>query len=115
MKSIVVKFPESADIQYSISVVPEEIPVHNNIVDSGDKEYDMKTESEIIARINNGDAWAWGIVCVTGKWKFLEAHSYIGGCSYENEQDFIDSCTHLEYMKEDVCRRIIEKIKDLAR
>jgi hypothetical protein len=55
---------------------------------SGDDADDEATASEIIARANNGEVWAWCFVRVTATYRGVSAFDTLGGCSYENEKEF---------------------------
>jgi hypothetical protein len=82
------------DVDISITVEPEFSPVQGNLIVSGDAEFDKKCEDEIIARLDSGDEWAWCIVKVTVTPKTLTytdelfGFSLLGGCSYENQEEF---------------------------
>ena len=79
------------EITWEISVEIDHIPVRGNAIASGDDKYDRRVENRILKRLENGDPWAWGSVCVTGTWEGIEEREYLGACSYRNEQDFIRS------------------------
>jgi hypothetical protein len=85
------------DVDVSIAVESEHIPVQGNLIVSGDDEFDKKCEDEIISRLDSGDEWAWCCVKVTVTPKTLTftdelfGFSYLGGCSYENREEFEQS------------------------
>lgn len=64
------------------------LPVRGNVMTSGDNKIDKQYEDYVINRINNGDVWAWASVDVIGTYKGLTASDYLGGCTYESEDDF---------------------------
>lgn len=82
------------DVDISITIEPEFYSLVGNLIVSGDDEYDKKCEDETIARLDSGDMWAWCIVKVTVTPKTLEftdelfGFSYLGGCSFENQEEF---------------------------
>jgi hypothetical protein len=112
------------DVDISINVEPEHIPVQENLIVSGDEEFDKKCEDEIIARLDSGDVWAWCIVKVTVAPKTLEytdelnGFAYLGGCSYENQEEFEQSDYYkdmIDWALEDLnnkSKEIYECLKD---
>lgn len=42
----------------------------------------------IRARLDDGDSWAWGDVCVSAEWRGFRGESYLRCCSYVDEADF---------------------------
>jgi hypothetical protein len=85
------------DVDVSISVEPEFSPIVGNLIASGDDEFDKKCEEDIVAQLDSGNAWAWCIVKVTATPKNLTytdelfGFSFLGGCSYENQEEFEQS------------------------
>lgn len=57
--------------------------------------------------------WAWCTVEVRGVYKGIEATTYLGACSYESEEDFINNSGYYEDMKNEVYEEIITKLKGL--
>ena len=112
------------DVDVSITVEPEFSPVQGNLIVSGDNEFDKKCEDEIIARLDSGDEWAWCIVKVTVAPKTLVnadelfGFSYLGGCSYENQEEFEQSDYYkdmIDWSLEDLnskSKEIYECLKD---
>jgi hypothetical protein len=76
------------DIIYSIVVEQDDMPVHGNAIDSGDAKADKEIEDEILARLDRGDTWAWAQVDVRAECGGQTGHAYLGGCSYQDENDF---------------------------
>jgi hypothetical protein len=78
------------DVTITITPEPEETPVKDNAVASGDDDFDHGVENEILARLDRGDVWAWATVKVSAyePESGLRADEYLGCCSYENENDF---------------------------
>jgi hypothetical protein len=85
------------DVAISISAEPEHLPVRGNYIVSDDADFDKKCENEIIARVEDGDEWAWCIVKCTVTPKSLNyvdiisGRAFLGGCSYKNKEEFIQS------------------------
>lgn len=76
------------DCTITVTAEQDHIPVRGNAMASGDDAVDSEVEDEIIERLNNGDVWAWALVTVTVEFESLKAAESVGGCSYENEEDF---------------------------
>lgn len=68
------------DVEFSITCESE----HSSPKDSFD---DQETVEDILLQAIFND-WRWCRVKVTGKFLKLETSQYLGGCSYENEDDF---------------------------
>jgi len=75
-------------MKYKIEATPEDVPVRGNAMASGNDELDKRAEDEILARLESGDEWAWCNVRVTCTDGISEGESWLGGCSYRNEEDF---------------------------
>ena len=77
-------------IEYTIECLPEDIPVRGNAIDSGIDDFDTEVENDIIQQLEDGNEWAWCTVKVTAKFPGLdiEGVDYLGGCSYDSEEDF---------------------------
>lgn len=80
--------PES--VRYSVIAEYEtDVEVRGNAQVSGDDESDRATEREIIERLERGDVWAWACVKVVASWGgFTGESSWLGGCTYEDEESF---------------------------
>lgn len=77
------------DVEWTLTCEPEDLEIRGNAMASGDDALDKEIEDEIIARLENGDQWAWCCVHVTAKWRGLEGCDTLGGCSYKDEADFM--------------------------
>ena len=77
-----------ADVTIEVGHEPEDLPVRGNVLASGDETADKLAEEETLARINEGDEWAWCMVRVTVSWGDFNHTSVLGGCSYLNEKEF---------------------------
>ena len=102
------------DVRTELSVFPEEdLPVHGNACYSGDKEFDQMVEKEILARLEQNDVWAWAMVRVTVEWEGLVSTQYIGGCCFENEEDFRNNSGYFECMVDEAVGRLNKRIHNL--
>lgn len=86
------------DVEYRILAEHEDAPVRGCFMSSGDPDFDREVENEIIARLDRGHEWAWCRVRVEARWQGLVGVATLGGCSFENESDFIrsDDCWSLK-------------------
>jgi hypothetical protein len=78
----------NSPISYVLDIFPEETPVRGNASASDDPALDRKIEDEIIARLDNGDEWAWCTVRVKAIFEDFTGFAYLGGCSYPDEAAF---------------------------
>ena len=92
------------EVEYELIAEQDEIPVRGNALASGDETLDRQVEDDILARLDNGDIWAWASVKVTATWRGFEGHDYLGGCSYEDEDDFVKRSGFYEDMKGEALR-----------
>jgi hypothetical protein len=72
-----------SEVQFTVSIEPEDIDVRGNYMCTDDGEADKAAEDEIIRRLNNEETEAWCVVVVKAKWKTYEAFASLGGCSFE--------------------------------
>lgn len=77
--------------RYNVRLIAtqDDTPVRGNAIASGDDEEDRKYEDLILARLATGDVWAWAQVEVQATLPDGRTGSaYLGGCCYEDEDDF---------------------------
>lgn len=79
-------YPEG--VTFTITVEQDDTPVRGNAMASGDDAADRECEDEIIRRLDQGDVWAWALVTVTCHYQDFTGRDTLGGCSYEDENDF---------------------------
>ena len=82
-----------------IATIDDE-PINGNAIDSGDKNYDLKVENELIDRLNSGDVWAWASVEVKASFGGLSGSAYLGCCSYKDEKEFLKDPYYKDMVKE---------------
>lgn len=90
------------DVVFTIHADYEDIPVRGNAIASDDPAFDKQVEEEILDRLDNGDVWAWASVEVRGTYKGLKSSTYLGCCSYENEEAFRNDGYY-----EDMCAEVL--------
>ena len=76
------------EVSIRLEAEPEFVPVEGNAMASGDDVHDRQVEDEILARLEQGDVWAWAAVTVTVSWRPFSASDHLGCCSYADEDDF---------------------------
>jgi len=78
------------DVTFDLYCLPSDLPVRGNVMASGDADVDRSFEDEIIEDLEAGNPWAWCLVRVTAglEGSALRGVAYLGGCSYESEDDF---------------------------
>lgn len=77
------------DVTFTLYCLPEDMPVRGNYLASGDPAYDKQVEDKILSDLEY-NPWAWCLVRVTAglEGSALRGVAYLGGCSYESEQQF---------------------------
>lgn len=79
------------DCVINVDAIPEEASIIGN-ASAIDEITDKITEYNIQKKLELGNDWAWCTVKVTVIYKgILTAKDYLGCCSYDSKQDFIDS------------------------
>ena len=91
---------------FTLQVVEDSTPVRGNAMASGDEAYDREVEEGILSRLDEGDIWGWAWIHMTATWNGLEGEDSLGGCSYEDEADFIKNSGYYEDMKFVAAERI---------
>jgi hypothetical protein len=97
------------EVVFKIDVEQDDIQVRDNALASGDDEQDKECEDAIIKRLNDGDVWAWASVHVIASWETngFTGDSYLGCCSYENEEEFKSSGYY-----DDMCDEALKNLND---
>jgi hypothetical protein len=81
---------------------------------SGDDAYDAEVENAILKRLGDGDEWSWCTVCVVATIGEYEGRAYLGGCSYEGEDDF-KTGGYWESMKDDALSELKAELEREAK
>lgn len=105
MEQIAITLPSADEVEYSLSVVAEEF---------GPDFEDEATNAQVTNRWQNYDIWAWASVGIYAVWKNQKGRDYLGGCSYESEQDFIENSGYYADMKQRAYEDLISQLKLLA-
>ena len=97
----------------NIDITIEAIPEHDHPRDFYDDEQRIKDVCELYS----WTVWGWCTVKVTAKWNGIEESEYLGGCSYESEEDFIKNSGYYDDMRKEAIARLfamIEKIESVT-
>ena len=78
-----------SEVEVSLTVKQDDQPVRGSFA-SGDAAWDREIEDEILSRLDAGDVWAWCEVTVRVTWKGYVGEAYLWGCSYVDEDDFVN-------------------------
>ncbi len=100
------------DCKITIIAEQDMTPVRGNAMASGDDVYDKEVEDEIISRLDNGNVWAWASVVVKCEWTGYVGTDHLGGCSYENEEDFIKRNDYYESMVDAAVDDLNKKLQE---
>lgn len=102
-------------IEYTLEVEQDDIPVRGNAFSSGDDAEDRRVEDEILARLDDGDVWAWASVCVVARAGSVEGRAYLGGCSYRDEKEFCQPGGYYAQLKAEALADLERKVAEAAR
>lgn len=83
-----IKTLTAKDVEFVLECEPEHIDIRGNLTVSDDPVQDRKDEDKVIHQLNSGNQWAWCCAKMTAKYKGFEGVDYLGGCSYESEENF---------------------------
>jgi hypothetical protein len=111
MKTIIVNIPTIEQVTFKVTCHEEHIPIKGNYIVSGD-DYDREQEQLLLKELEYNE-WAWCCIKVTAEYKGLKECDYLGGCSYDSEEDF-KNCGYYEDMKATAYSRLIERLEDFA-
>ncbi len=76
------------EVNYRLVLHPDDMPVRGNAMASGDEAADRACEDEILARLADGDEWAWCCVECRAEWGGFHSSAFLGGCCYRDEEEF---------------------------
>jgi hypothetical protein len=102
------------DVQWMVDATQDDASVRGNALASGDDAEDKACEDAILARLDAGDAWAWASVRVTGTYRGLKAHDYLGCCCYEDEADFRENSGYFQDMQSNVLAELQAMVEDIV-
>ena len=71
---------------------------------------DLEVEKMISDRLDRGDTWAWAAATVVATWKGFTGVACLGGCCYENEEEFrAENFDHMSREALDDLNQVIER------
>jgi hypothetical protein len=73
------------EVSFRISVEQDDLEVRGNAMCSGDDDFDLECENDILRRLDRGDYTAWCYVKVTASWNGFEGFAGIGACSFAED------------------------------
>ena len=79
---------EVKGITYRVYVAQDDLEVRGNASAWDDEAENEAYASEIIARLDDGDMWAWAQVTVEAEFMGVSGEDHLGACSYRNTADF---------------------------
>jgi|SRR3954466_6357581 len=101
------------EVVFTVEAQPELTDITDEI-SSGDPLYDERNITEIRQRLENGDIWAWCTVKVTGTYRgIIQSSDHLGGCSYQNAEDFIRHSGYYKDMQLQCIRSIQDQLQTL--
>lgn len=74
-------------VTFAISLAPEDDGPEGYFA-SGDDEQDAETCADIREQVEQGNDWAWCLVCVRATFGEFAGVAYLSACSYASEEDF---------------------------
>lgn len=102
-------------ITYTVTATADDIDVRGNALASGDDAADKAYEDEILARLDNGDVWAWASVeveaTITIDGHTFTGSDYLGGCSYADAEGFVAEGGYYQDMKAGALDRLRETLR----
>lgn len=100
------------EVTFTFTAEPEDLQLEGHF-DSGEPEADAEMIAEIRARLAKDDIFAWFCAKVTASWKGYAASEYSGGCSYENEKDFLE-CDYYADLKARALEELNKELQSMA-
>lgn len=75
------------EVEFSLIQHPENMDYTRDNY-TGDANTDDEVVEWIRDQLNSGNDWAWCQIEVKATWQGFTGSDYLGGCSYESEEDF---------------------------
>ncbi len=99
------------DVTITVKCEPEDMSIEGNCMASGDEDFDKECADEIRSKLEAGNDWAWCCVALTVSWQGFEASDYLGGCSYDSEEDFRKPGGYFDDMVDAALEALNEKVQ----
>ena len=104
-------------VSYELMVEPDQTPVRGNSCVTGNDAIDTEVEDSIIARLDDGNIWAWAMVRCTARYEGIDSLSgvdYLGCCSYTDEDEFKQPGGYWDEMKDTARDDLYYQMDDVA-
>jgi len=104
------------DVEIVFSITPDDTPFRGNLTCSGDDLFDQWLEDETAARLEDGDVWAWALVCVQAthvRTRIESDRGYLGGCSYDSADEF-RACGYFDDMRSGAIENLRDRLVDFG-
>ena len=104
------------NVEYTILCHPDDEAIEGNAIASGDEAEDKAEEDRILRALQDGNEWAWCTVEVQAYVPGVEdfhGSTFLGGCSYEGEEDF-KAGGYYEQMMQEALADLKEKVRLIA-
>lgn len=99
-------------IQFTWEIQPDDTPIEDNVLASGNDAADRGAEQEIRRRVMCGKTHAWCAIFVRGRSGEYIAHDCLGGVSVLQEREIITNPDYLRLVVLRVAEQICERAFD---
>lgn len=103
---------EEHEVTFEVLCLDEETSVRGAFA-SGDDALDREDETRILRELDRGNTWAWCCVKVRAVWRGFQGTDYLGGCSYDDEEDF-KRCDYFTDMKSEALADLNRELARIA-
>jgi len=76
---------------------------------------DTELIHQVLKRLEDGNEWAWCVVRVTMSWGEWKGVAYLGGCSCDSLEEFIENGDYYQDLKKDALSELNARIGDSYR
>jgi len=76
---------------------------------------DTELIGQVLKNLESGNKWAWCVVRVTMSWGEWKGVAYLGGCSYDSLDDFVECGDYYQDLKKDALSELNARIRDSYR
>jgi len=75
---------DTDDVSYEVEIAESKIPVHGNVMQSGDHVWDREAEESVISALEAGNTYAWCDITIRAKVAgFVGFGSLTGCCAWD--------------------------------
>lgn len=106
MKGQTMKLPSG--VEYTVVCEPCEFNARIELKECGEE-----TIAWVADQLSRGNQWAWCDIVVTAEWRGVKGKAYLGACSYESKEQFIESDDYYSGMKEDAAADLLDSIRQV--